>query len=256
LETIFLLFLFGCLVGFIGGYAGIGGAPFLVACLVALFGFSQFEAQGTVLAVMLGPMSLLSVISLWDKVKPNLLVISIGVVTYALMSYFGASLAYLLPERTLKIFFACLLIALGLFDIISGKKAGKKQVIDKGNESLSVPQIAIIGSIVGVVGGLFGIGAGVLMVPLFINVFRVNKDVARAISLAILLPPVSIGAVIKYNQEGAINWQYALVLFLSYFIVNYFGGKMGAKHDLKKFKTYFGLIMILLGFVYFYLIFR
>lgn len=253
MDTFLLLVLFGCLVGFIGGYAGIGGAPFLVAILVALFDMTQFEAQGTVLAVMLGPMSLMSVLSLWDKVKPNIREIIIGVVSYALMSYLGATLAYQIPEKTLKLLFAILLILLGIYNIYS---RNKKVDTDShsGSMSISTGQMLTVGSGVGVVGGLFGIGAGVLMVPIFINIFKVNKDVARAISLAILLPPVSIGAVIKYSQEGAINWRYAIILFFCYFFVNYFGGKLGAKHGLETFKKYFGIILILLGLVYIYLL--
>lgn len=258
METLILLFFLGCVVGFVGGYAGISGAPFLVALLVALFGMTQFEAQGTVLAVMLGPMSLMSIITLWDKVKPNIPIIIIGVIGYAIMSYFGASLAYLLPERILKIIFGCLLLLLGGYDLWTGTRKlshRKKEVITTNSPSISYSKMMISGSLIGIIGGLFGIGAGVLMVPIFINYFNIPKDEARAISLGILLPPVSVGAVLKYNMEGAINWQYALIIFISYFAVNYFGGKCGGKHSLQKFKIYFGIILILLGMAYFYLIF-
>lgn len=252
MEIYLILFFFGCLIGFIGGYAGIGGAPFLVVFLVAILGMSQHQAQGTVLAVMLGPMSLMAVMSMWELVRKNMTNIIIGVLTYAAMSYFGASLAYLMPEEILKALFAILLICIGAQNVISSRRK-KNEEIKYTPKVMSPIQMIFVGSVVGIVGGLFGIGAGVLMVPLFISIFRLHKDEARAISLAILLPPVSVGAVIKYHEMDAINWEYAAIIFISYFIVNYFGGKAGAKHDLRKFKFFFGIIMILLGLSYVYL---
>jgi len=250
LETILLLFLLGCLVGFIGGYAGIGGAPFLVVFLVAALGMSQYAAQGTVLAVMLGPMSLLAVLSLWKQVKPNLMIIAIGVLMYAAMSYCGACAAYMLREDILKMLFAFLLIALGLYNMYRSRTSfSQTQTV----QQIGLVQMVLVGGFIGVVGGLFGIGAGVLMVPIFINIFHMDKDEARAISLAILLPPVSIGAVIKYHEMGAIQWEYALAIFTGYFLLNYFGGKKAAGHNLQKFKLYFGIILVLLGLSYVYL---
>ena len=78
--------LFGMFVGFAGGYAGIGGAPFLVAAMVLFLGYDQHLAQGTVLAVMLGPMSLPGVLVMWDRVRLLKVEIGIGVVAYALFS--------------------------------------------------------------------------------------------------------------------------------------------------------------------------
>ena len=83
----------GAAVGFAGGYAGIGGAPFLVVGLALLLGYDQHVAQGTVLAVMLGPMSLPAVIVMWDRVKLLKREIFIGVACYAIISYFGAQIA-------------------------------------------------------------------------------------------------------------------------------------------------------------------
>lgn len=54
----FLLLAFGVCVGILGGLLGIGGGVVLVPGLILLFGFSQQEAQGTSLAVMIPPIGL------------------------------------------------------------------------------------------------------------------------------------------------------------------------------------------------------
>ena len=53
-----LLFLFGTCVGILSGLLGIGGGVVLVPGLILFFGFSQPEAQGTSLAVLIPPIGL------------------------------------------------------------------------------------------------------------------------------------------------------------------------------------------------------
>jgi uncharacterized membrane protein YfcA len=263
MEEIIILILIGAVFGYIGGYAGIGGAPLLIACLVIIFGTSQYTAQGTILAVMLGPMSLLGVLVLRDRVKLLLRYIILGVITYAFFSYFGAVGAFFVGELSLKLLFVVLLIILGIVDIYSSSKHDKIAIpLHKNKISIAKNpyiifnylSVSVVGSVVGIFGGFFGIGAGVLMVPIFTNLFKLHKDDARALSLAILLPPVSIGAVIKYYNADSINWLWALVIFLAYFSTNLFGTKQGTKHSFRKFKLYFGIIMILMGVSYIFLI--
>ena len=100
-------------------------------------------------------------------------------------------------------------------------------VADK--EYVSPYVICILAISTGILGGMFGIGAGILMVPILIGVFKLKKEHARALSLAILIPPVSYGAFIKYNFENPVDWQLVGILFASYFIANFFGAKMGSK---------------------------
>jgi uncharacterized membrane protein YfcA len=240
-----IVILLGLLVGYIGGYAGIGGAPFMIAFLVLVMGIPQHTAQGTVLTMMLGPMSLMAVYSLRHETKLQWKNILIGIGTYAFFSYFGALWAFDLPEKQLKRIFAAMLIVIALFQIFYNSKE------KNSNEHIPWYWMAIIGSLAGVVGGFFGIGAGVLFIPVFISLFGLKKNFARALSLGILLPPVSLGAFIKYYQMDAIRWDYVVILFTGYFIANYFGAKKGSRASLKTFKTVYSLILLLLAGLYF-----
>jgi len=66
--------------------------------------------------------------------------------------------------------------------------------------------LTLIGVIVGIVGGMLGDGADVLIVPLLL-VFGISSNIKTAIgtSLAALLPPIGIFAVYQFYKEGAIN---------------------------------------------------
>ncbi len=235
-----VLLLLGLVVGFIGGYVGIGGAPFMIAFLVLICGIPQLEAQGSVLTMMLGPMSLLGVLTLKEEVKAQWKNISIGFITYALFSYFGAELAFHLGEVDVKHYFAFLLILVAILQLFSKYLGGNE------NQVTHIPYkwMLLLGMLTGIIGGLFGIGAGVLMVPIFLAFFKLNKNYARALSLAILLPPVSLGAFLKYNMEGAVDWKIVGLLFVSYFIANYFGTKLGSKSSILYFKIIYTILLL------------
>ena len=239
--------LLGLAIGYIGGYAGIGGAPFLIAFLVLICGISQYTAQGSVLTMMLGPMSLLGIMTMKNEVKTQKNSIIIGTLAYAVFSYFGAELAFYFGEISIKKYFAILLIIIGIMQLIP--KFSKPDHLAK-NEKIPAWWIFLIGAVTGVVGGLFGIGAGVLMVPVFLMGFNMKKNHARALTLAILLPPVSLGAFIKYQHEGAIDWKLVIILFISYFIANYFGAKRGSKARLSNFKRINALLLISIAGIY------
>ncbi len=246
--NLILMAVFGGIVGFIGGYAGIAGAPFLIFLLAQFLGYTQHAAQGTVLAVMMGPMSLFGVIALWGSLKPYIKYAVAGVITYAVFSYIGGTIAYQFDESNLKLLFGIVLIIISVRHFLTRKKhealADKKPIIP-----FNMISISIIGAIVGIIGGTFGIGAGVMMVPVFVGVFRIPKDEARAITLAILLPPVSVGAVVKYHGMGDVDWLAAGVIFIGFFLINYFGAKSAKGHSTETFSLIFSIILFTLGVV-------
>lgn len=248
MELFSVLLVLGLVVGFIGGYAGIGGAPFLISFLVIVLGIPQLAAQGSVLTMMMGPMSLLGLLTMKKEVKAQLKNIIIGVVSYALFSYFGALIAFHIGDSLLKIYFSFLLILVALLHLFT-KEIDSDTKLKK---NISSSSMTIVGIFTGIIGGIFGIGAGVLMVPVFISFFKLKKNYARALSLGILLPPVSIGAFIKYNHENVINWQIVIILFISYFISNYFGAKVGQKSSFSLFKKAYAFLLVVIATIYFF----
>ena len=66
---------------------------------------------------------------------------------------------------------------------------------------------------------------------------------SRVFSLAILLPPVSIGAALEYEANDGIVWPTALVIFVVYFATNAIGAKLGRKHDTSQFLFWLGVLL-------------
>lgn len=245
IDPILTVLVIGVSIGFIGGYAGIAGAPILVFLLTVVMGFSQHEAQGTVLAMMLGPMSLLATIQSWALIKDKLIPIIICVITYATTSFVGGLVAYVFASADLQILFGCLLIVIGItYVTLFVERHLKKRTLLE----LKPLYMGIVGVVVGFTGGMFGIGAGILLVPILTSFFGMEQNTARAMSLAILLPPVSLGAVAKYGLiEGDINWPVAVTLLVSYMALNGLGSSLGHKQNPDILKRVLGILLVISG---------
>jgi uncharacterized membrane protein YfcA len=70
----------------------------------------------------------------------------------------------------------------------------------------------IIGLVAGVASGLFGIGGGVLVVPMLIYWLGFTQHRATGTSLAVLLPPVGLAAVIEYYRNGNVDIRAAMII--------------------------------------------
>ena len=87
-----------------------------------------------------------------------------------------------------------------------------------------MPVLIAIGLLSGVVSGLFGIGGGVIIVPALVYLLGYTQHAATGTSLAVLLPPVGLAAVLEYYRNGNVDLKAALVIALALFL----GGGVGA----------------------------
>ncbi len=107
--------------------------------------------------------------------------------------------------------------------------------------------LVLIGLTAGMLSGLIGIGGGVVMVPLFIFLLGFSQHQAQGMSLAVMLPPVTLLAVLNYNKIGTINWKLALVVSLCFVIGGFLGSKMALKIDNNSLRKIFGVIMLIIA---------
>ncbi len=108
-ETIFWLILVGLAAGTLSGLVGVGGGIIVVPALVFFLGFSQAQAQGTSLGLLLLPVGILAVINYYNKGFIDLKVIGIMCVAFVLGGWLGSKLALSLPQATVKKIFAVVL---------------------------------------------------------------------------------------------------------------------------------------------------
>jgi len=105
----------------------------------------------------------------------------------------------------------------------------------------------VIGFLSGIAAGFFGIGGGVLIVPMLIYWAGFNQHRATGTSLAVLLPPIGIAAVLEYWRNGNVDIRTAIYIAVAMMI----GGGIGAFGANKIAGPYlrlaFGIFIVILG---------
>lgn len=108
------LLILGLLAGYFSGLVGIGGGIIIVPALVMIFGFTQHQAQGTTLALMIPPIGILAAISYYQKGFVDVKSAAIICIGFVLGGYLGGKMSLAIPENVLKTIFAFLLIGVGI----------------------------------------------------------------------------------------------------------------------------------------------
>lgn len=89
----------------------------------------------------------------------------------------------------------------------------------------------LTGLAAGVLGGMFGVGGGILIVPACVYLLGMTLQRAQGTSLAILLLPVGILGVMNYAKESAIDWRVAGFIAVAFVFGAYFGSKISLSLD-------------------------
>ena len=114
MGTILILISIGILAGMLSGFVGVGGGMVIVPALVYFLGLTQFQAQGTSLALMIPPIGILAVMNYWKADSVNVHYAIIIAVTFILGGYLGSKMALKLPEAKVKLIFGIVMFIASL----------------------------------------------------------------------------------------------------------------------------------------------
>jgi uncharacterized membrane protein YfcA len=104
----------GFLTGIIGGLFGVGGGEIFIPLLVYLFGFSQHQAQGTSLAVLLPPIGLLAALRYYRAGHVDFTVAGLLAVGFFVGASIGAIIATRIEGHLLRKLFGAFLFIISL----------------------------------------------------------------------------------------------------------------------------------------------
>lgn len=105
--------------------------------------------------------------------------------------------------------------------------------------------LIITGLLAGFVGGTLGVGGGIIMIPALVFILGMTQHDAQGTSLATMLAPIGILAVINYYKAGHVNMKYAVILMLTFIIGSWFGSKWAINLPPRTLKQIFGVLMII-----------
>jgi uncharacterized membrane protein YfcA len=114
IATFLILLLIGLAAGALSGVAGVGGGVIVIPALIFALGMSQFEAQGTSLAMMIPPIGLMAAYNYYEKGFIDWKYALILAVFFVIGSYFGSKFALGTSQALIKKGFAIFIIIIGI----------------------------------------------------------------------------------------------------------------------------------------------
>lgn len=231
MENIPILAAVGLLSGVLAGFLGIGGGTILVPIMVQL-GFSPLEAVATSsLAILVT--SLTGSLQNWRMGYLNPRKVLMLGFPALVTAQFGVFLANVFPDHWLLFAFGLLLISnVYLVSIRKQVVAGQKQREQMAGDEISAAKAAtpaamnptqarlVTGGAAGFLAGLFGIGGGVIMVPLQILLLGETIKMAVQTSLGVIVI-TALSACIGHAVSGNVVFNAGLLLG--------FGGLLGVQ---------------------------
>jgi uncharacterized membrane protein YfcA len=107
--------------------------------------------------------------------------------------------------------------------------------------------LLLIGLMAGSLSGLVGLGGGVVIVPALIYFLGMSQHMAQGTSLAVMLPPIGILAVMNYYKSGYVDMKSALILSGAFIIGGFLGSKVAIALPPQTIKKVFGIVVLLVG---------
>ena len=107
--------------------------------------------------------------------------------------------------------------------------------------------VFFVACICGVASGMFGIGGGVLLVPLLALLFSFSQHRAQGTSLVALIPPTGALALIAYARRDFVSWKTGLLLIPGIFLGGIVGGNLANRIQPRRMRQVFAGILLALG---------
>ncbi|HLX91892.1 MAG TPA: sulfite exporter TauE/SafE family protein [Puia sp.] len=109
-QTFVIIIIIGLVAGMLSGLVGVGGGIIIVPALAFFLGFSQHEAQGTSLGILLLPAGIFAVINYYRQGYIDLKVVLLLFFGFLIGGYLGSKLSLNLSEAIVKKIFAIMLV--------------------------------------------------------------------------------------------------------------------------------------------------
>lgn len=210
----------GVIAGLTSGLFGVGGGVVIVPALVALVGFDQRLAHGTSLTAIL-PISIASTFGYalggevaWGPAAA----MAVGAVLGAMV---GSHLLARLPQATLRLGFAALLLVAGVRMVLSVPEGSGVGDLDL----VGALGYLLLGLLSGVLAGVMGVGGGIIMVPILTFVAGFGLVLAKGTSLAVIVP-TSIASTLRNRQLGTTAIGPGLLVGTTGIVFGYIGARV------------------------------
>lgn len=201
-ELISLLVL-GLFAGAVGGLVGVGGSIIIIPVLTIILVRDQHLSQATAMIVNV----LIAVPSVWQHHKARAvrwdvvgLMLPVGIVFIIA----GVEVSNRIDGASLKMLFGAFLLYIMVFEMVEffDDRSRAAEPARPPKPMATWQRVGFVGTLMGFLAGLLGIGGGPVAVPLLYRVCKLPLRQSIAISAAVMCVTALIGAIRK-------NWAIA-----------------------------------------------
>src|SRR5215207_6545779 len=112
---------------------------------------------------------------------------------------------------------------------------------------MPVVALLVVGLAAGVLSGMFGIGGGVVIVPALTLLLSFDLNEATGTSLAALLMPVGIFAVLAYRRAGMLKFRIAVPVAIGLIFGAIVGAKIALSLPVPTLQQLYGVFLLWIG---------
>jgi len=260
-SVVIINLIIGVIAGILAGMFGIGGGVVIVPALILLSGFTIVEANGTSLAALVLPVGILAVISYYKAGLINIKISSFVAVGLIIGVILGSYIALSIPTSTLKFFYGIFLLYVSWNfmkpvelwqQYVKKEKIASKEEIEKSDKDYSFYFFVIVGLFAGVLSGMFGIGGGLVIVPVLMAFLKFDTKKAVGTSLGALLLPVTLPGVFMYFNAGELNIPYAATVAAGLVLGAFIGAKITISLPSISVKRIYSIFLLIMGLNFIY----
>ena len=112
---------------------------------------------------------------------------------------------------------------------------------------MSALVFALIGVVAGLLGGMFGIGGGIVIVPALIYLMGYGQKMAQGTSLVVFLLPVGILGVMNYYKDKNADLAAGAIIAAGLFVGAYFGSRIAIGMDEGVLRKSFSVLLVVVA---------
>lgn len=102
----------------------------------------------------------------------------------------------------------------------------------------------LIGLAGGFASGLVGLGGGIVIVPALVFFLKFSQHLAQGTTLALLLPPLGLLAVISYYKQGYVDLRVAVLLGVGFILGAWLGSRVALGLSDALLTKVFGVVLL------------
>lgn len=129
-----------------------------------------------------------------------------------------------------------------------------KNCTENGDARLSVCpgggcmiSLLLTGLLAGILGGFFGIGGGIIIVPALVLFLGFSQHMAQGTTLAAMIPPIGLMAAIAYWRAGHVDIKAAALIAAGFFVGGFLGGMLVQHVSEPVLRRTFAIVLVLVA---------